>query len=96
MFYDTDLDTFLDEFGTDATYNSGIIRVIFDAPGSLKEVGGITVQIDAPEATAKTSDVSGAAKNSQIVIGGTTYYMTTKPVPDGTGFSTLYLSEDQV
>ena len=71
--------------GTD-TFN-----VIFDSPAEVQnfEIGVIDA---VPQAIGKTTDLPSANKKT-IVISGTTYIITAD-LPDGTGLTTILLSQD--
>ena len=91
---DNDRDTMLVDGGVSATYNgTATITVLFDDAYFEDGVGdGAGVDSSAPAALAKTSDVSGATIGSTLVIGGTTYHVTSVQ-PDGQGMTRLVLEK---
>jgi hypothetical protein len=100
MFYDTDIDIFFSDFGVDAILKSQIepektIKVIFTAKGQALEIldSSIGVETTKPIALCKSSDVETVAHNDIIEISGKEYYVISI-LPDGTGITTLGLSED--
>jgi len=92
----TDLDTFLDttDFAVAATLNgTTAINVIFDAAYEAVNLQTGEVEGAAPVAICKSSDVSGVSHGDTLDVNGTTYYVRGIQ-PDGTGLTTLILSED--
>lgn len=93
---DVFLDT--DEFAesavwTDSDDTDHTIAGIFDAPGEEINMATGVVETTAPQLECASSDVSGITRGDKIVIGSTTYYFLYQ-TPDGTGMTTLMLSED--
>lgn len=90
-----DLATFLNtnEFATSITYNSNVIKGIFD--DAYKGINMATGEIEStdPQVVVKTSDVSDIEHGNNLVISSTTYYVIGIQ-PDGTGLTTLILSKD--
>jgi len=100
MFYDADIDIFFSDFAVDAILKSQIepdkpIKVIFTAKGQALEIfdNSIGVETTKPVAICKSSDVEKVAHNNIIEISGKQYYVISI-LPDGTGTTTLGLSED--
>ncbi len=90
---------FFTDFAVDAVYTpssgtASTIKVIFDNKSMDIQVEDGSFEFSGPQAICKSSDVSSAAHNDTLVIGGVTYYITGIH-PDGTGLTTLILSKDQ-
>ena len=78
---------------TDSDAEAHTIYGIFDAPGEEMNMATGVVETTAPQLECASSDVSGITRGDKIVIGSTTYYFLYQ-APDGTGMTTLMLSED--
>lgn len=98
MAFAESLDAFFSDFAVTATVGSAALSVIFDR-AHIEALGGYGGGIDAtaPAALLKTSDVAAnsIARNSTLVIAGTTYYVQ-RAQPDGTGLTLLVLSLESV
>jgi hypothetical protein len=98
VFYDSDNDYFLDDFGVDVTYKitstaSGtIIRGIWDEPGTVLPVGNANIIVENPQVRIKTDDALTVTNKSQIIKNSKTYNVRNH-LPDGTGFTLLILAE---
>lgn len=93
MFYEQDLDEFFTDFGETAILADGTeITVIFDA--GFKEALPMDISIEStkPTATVKTDDIEGMVHGNTMEIRGT-IYMVVGIQPDGTGITTVILSE---
>jgi hypothetical protein len=100
----TDLSIFFndDEFAVEATYTPGVgspvtFKAIFDDGYSGSNPFEVEIDTTAPQALAKTSDVSGYAIGTALTIGGATYYITAKhkdPPAGGPGTTVLLLSTE--
>ena len=96
MAFAEDLSPFFDTdgFAVEATVGAATINVIFDR-AHIAALTGLAGGIDGtqPMALAQSSDVTAQsiARDTALVIGGTTYYVTSIQ-PDGTGVSLLVLS----
>jgi len=90
----TDLDSFLDEddFATEATWNGETLTGLFDNGYEAAGPGG-EVSSGLPSITFKDSDISGMLHGDVITI-ETIDYNVLRIEPDGTGLSTIYLSQD--
>ena len=102
MAFDFDHDAFfnLDEFAQVVTYTpvGGVARpfnAIFDVPDANVELaGGSEYESSAPKITCKTSDVVADVTHGAAVAVGGKSYKVVEVSHDGTGISTLTLSED--
>ena len=100
MFYDDDIDTFLDsdEYAVGISYlaygsaAATTIYGIFDAPGSIVTIGRATMMIEQPQVKVKTTDISGITTSDTMTIGSTEYKIASW-THDGTGVSTVILAE---
>lgn len=98
---DLDIDVFFatDAFAQMATYTrfgfpAVSITVIFDAPGSVATLAdGTEVESTAPKVLCRTQDVPNASHGDTVTVDGKTYKVTGIS-SDGTGITTLTLSED--
>ena len=98
---DPDIDAFFDTetFGQVATYTrsgypSVSIPVIFDASGSIATLAdGTEYETTAPKALCKTEDLPNIAHGDAVTVEGRQYKVIGIS-PDGTGVTTLTLSED--
>jgi hypothetical protein len=98
---DPDIDAFFatDAFGQMATYTrtgypSVSIPVIFEAPGSILPLAdGTEIESTAPKVLCRTEDVLNAAHGDTVTVDSKTYKVIGIS-PDGTGITTLTLSED--
>ncbi len=90
-----DLDIFLnaDEFAVDVTYLAATIQGIFDAPFSSAVAGEMGIESSLPQVTVKTSDVASAVHGQTMTINSVVYQIIGIQ-PDGTGMTTILLSED--
>ena len=100
MFYDSDIDIFFSDFAVDAILKPQIepertIKVIFVLKEQALEIfdNNIGIETTNPVALCKSSDVETIAHNDILEINGKEYYVTSI-VSDGTGTTTLGLSED--
>lgn len=86
-----DLTVFLDTagFAVTATAGASSFPVVFDAPSA--QAAGDMVVVSQPQAIARTVDVAALTWGSSITINGSTYSVVSN-LPDGTGMSTLVLS----
>lgn len=96
MPFTEDLTPFFADFAVDATVGAATVSVIFDR-AHLELMSGMSGGIGGTEplALAQTADVTANSitRNTAIVIGGTTYYVTDLR-PDGTGLTLLVLSTE--
>lgn len=93
MFYETDLADFLMDFGESAIINSGTeITVIYDNEYASAAPMGADIESSKPTAIAKTTDVEELSHGATVEIRGIIYKVVGIQ-PDGTGFTTLILSE---
>lgn len=88
----------LADFGVSATYtpaggSASSITVIFDRDYQAVDGGSIQFATTEPMAMCRTSDVSGAAQGDALVVSGVDYTIQVV-MDDGTGMTTLALSED--
>lgn len=98
---DPDIDAFFatDAFGKMATYTrSGYpavsIPVIFDAPGAAATLVDWTeVETTAPKVLCRTADVPNVSHGDMVTVDAKPYKVIGIS-PDGTGITTLILSED--
>lgn len=98
---DPDIDAFFatDVFGQMATYTRSeypavSIPVIFDAPGSAASLAdGTEYETTAPKVLCRTEDLPGVAHGDAVTV-GSRQYKVIGISPDGTGVTTLTLSED--
>lgn len=93
------LDEFFDtsDFAVTAVYNPGggsptSISVIYDNEYLSSVLGGIEVENKNPMILCKTSDVANAKHGETIVVNGITYKII-EVQPDGTGLTSLILSQ---
>lgn len=100
MDFTADIDIFLTDLGTAATYTpagwpAAAIRVIFANAHQVMEMlaGGVGFETTGPQALCKTSEVAAAKHGDTLVIDSKFYYVTGVE-PDGTGMTKLLLSED--
>lgn len=97
---DPDIDAFFstDVFGQMATYTrTGYpaisILVIFDAPGSILPLAdGTEVETTAPKVLCRTDDVPSVSHGDTVTVDSKAYKVIGIS-PDGTGITTLTLSE---
>ena len=92
-FLTDDLAVFFADFAVDAVYKGVGIKVIFDNPYFERTVFGGAVESSQPKAWVKDSDITGAAHGDTITINSAAYTII-EIQPDGTGITTLILSED--
>ena len=98
---DPDIDAFfgMDVFGQMATYSrpgypSVSIPVILDASGSVATLAdGTEYETTAPKVLCRTEDVLNAAHGDTVTVDSKAYKVIGIS-PDGTGVTTLTLSED--
>ena len=90
-----DLDVFLnsDEFAVDVTYLAGTIQGIFDAPFKSAVEGEMGIESTLPQVLVKTSDVASAVHGQTMTINSVVYQISGIQ-PDGTGMTSILLSED--
>ena len=98
LFYESDIDVFLADFGLDGLLTSaaaGIktIKVIFDNDFQQINIFDGGVESSGPQGIVKTTDVSGAIHGETLVIDNKAYYIRGIQ-PDGTGFTKFILSEN--
>lgn len=93
MFYEDDLADFLKDFGESALINGGTeITVIFDNEYAMAVPMGADIESSKPIATAVSSDVENLSHEDTLEIREVVYKIVGIH-PDGTGFTTLILSE---
>lgn len=98
---DPDIDAFFatDVFGQIATYTrSGYpavsIPVIYEAPGSVATLAdGTEVETTAPKVLCRTEDLPSVSHGDTVTVDSKVYKVIGIS-PDGTGVTTLTLSED--
>ncbi|GAF85155.1 unnamed protein product [marine sediment metagenome] len=90
-----DLDTFLanDEFAVDVTYNAVTFTGIFDDAFDSPNLDTGQIETTAPQVLVKDSDISGIAQDDTMTINSVVYNVTGIH-PDGTGLTTIILSQD--
>ena len=87
-------------FGVAATYTpagsttSTSINVNFSEPGTIENPQGVSGETTQPAALARSVDVPSAKYGDKLVITGVGNYRVTAAVPDGSGLTTLWLTED--
>lgn len=81
---------YLAVFGDDATLAGGAVRVIFDRPHQLADVGQYGMASTQPSVAMATSQVPADVVGLSLVRLGITYVVAAHE-PDGTGMSTLLL-----
>ena len=95
-----DLDLFVnpDDFGDEAVFNSNTIDVLFfDTFESISPASIGSIETSSPQVILKTSAAAAAAHGDQIIINGTTYYITGGPQKSNDGLlSTFNLSRDPI
>ncbi len=89
----------VDALGIAAVYQPGTAQektfyIIFDDSFSLVSAESGEIESTAPEATAKSSDVSGVEHGDELKINGTLYSIAGIQ-PDGTGLTTLILHKEE-
>ncbi len=93
LFYENDLAAFFGDFGEAAILKDGTeIIAIFDAAFSMNSPMGMNIENSKPTATVKSSDIPALAHGDTMEIRGT-IYMVVGIEPDGTGVTTVILSE---
>lgn len=91
---DLSIFTSTNDFAAAAALNgTTAINVIFDAAYEAINLQTGEVEGTAPVAICKESDVSGVSHGDTLLVNGTTYHIRGVR-PDGTGLTTLILSED--
>lgn len=73
------------------------VGVIFDAPYSgvpFRDASGAEIESSAPSALVRDADVPGVAHGDTLTVRGTVYRVV-EVHPDGTGLTTLILSQDE-
>jgi len=91
--FDVDLDTFLDDFGIALTYNGTAIRGIYTPSGTPVKNGYLSYVAEQIELLVKSTDCPTIKKTDQFIISGVTYYPY-EPIPDGTGFTKMFLATE--
>ncbi len=91
-FYD-DLDIFLEDFGIDLTYNGAPIRGIYTPSGTPVENKFLSYVAAQDELIVKSTDCPSIKKTDTFIINSSIYYPY-KPIPDGTGFTKMYLASE--
>lgn len=100
MFYDNDIDVFLDEdeFAKSVSYRAfGVaaassISGIFDAPGSVVTIGRASMIIEKPQVRVAASAVPDISDGDTMTIDSTVYKVA-HWTDDGTGMMTVILAE---
>jgi hypothetical protein len=98
MIQETEIFFNADDFASSAAFTpkggtAQNIMCIFDAPGTLQNIGGVDVITTDPTATVKTADVGTAGQGSTLLVSGVTYYVV-QNMPGVGGLSILQLSKD--
>ncbi len=90
-----DLDIFFNsnEFAVDVTYLAATIQGIFDAPFKSAVAGEMGIESTLPQVLVKTSDVASAVHGQTMTINSVVYQIIGIQ-PDGTGMTSILLSED--
>ena len=92
---DSDRAAFLDsdEFGASATWNSTTFDVMFLSKYELAAIFDVEIEANEVSAICRDSDISGIQREQTFTVNSTAYKV--KDIqPDGTGMTTLILSED--
>jgi len=87
---DADRLALLSDFGQAVTINGTSVTAIFDDKFLMIDEMTMNIESSEPQIECRTSDVSGFSNGAMVVIGTTTYYITTLE-PDGTGLTTITL-----
>ena len=95
MFYEKYNKVFLKKFGRDVTFKGATISAIFDDAGSIQTSGDLAIIINEPQVKVLSSDVAGIKRNDLFIIDDVTFYAN-NATPDGTGFSIVTLSKNEV
>ncbi len=91
----TDLSTFLDsnEFAISITYGSTTIKGIFDNSFEAIDLDENSVENTQPQVIVRTSDITGLKQGDIFIINSISYNVTGIHA-DGTGLTTVLLSQD--
>ena len=89
MAFVEDLAGFFTDFADDATLDGAAVRVIFDEAGITMADGVAAV---APQVTIATASVPASPYGKTLTIGARSFTVR-EHVPDGTGLSTLILTD---
>ena len=91
MAFAEDLSLFFADFGDDGTLAGQPVRVIFDGPGSPQALGGVGMVAAQPSVTIATAQVPTSVFEAALVIPQGAFTVR-EHLPDGTGMSTLLLT----